>query len=127
MVVNPSLIISSLKLRIIAILIARIFFFSKSYLFKDNGKKTFSYEIEKGKLNKRKSARRVLYRRGPFAMMVLKTLTFLSLISLLTALKIRFQALERSTLSIDNQKPSLSSQKTTKTWHREVPSCQKAL
>nr|AID60608.1 NADH dehydrogenase subunit 5 [Sterechinus neumayeri] len=93
MVVNPSLIISSLNLSIIAILIASIFFFSKSYLFNDNGKNTFSYEIENGKLNKSNSASSVLYSSGPFAMMVLKTLTFLSLISLLTALKISFQTI----------------------------------
>ena len=90
--------ITSLNLRILSILFIRIFFFSKSYLsnraaldVKASTSSTFISRADQGET--------VTYRRGPFAITVLKTLSFLSVISLAFAVKIEF-ASSKVTLSL---------------------------
>nr|UKG23348.1 NADH dehydrogenase subunit 5 [Heliocidaris crassispina] len=89
MVISPSLFISSLNLSILAILLTSVFFFSKSYLFKESinastttiGISTTPYST---------SGKSIAYNSGPFAMNVLKILAFLSITSLLIALNSEF-------------------------------------
>ena len=98
MTLNPVVMITSLNLRILSILFIRIFFFSKSYLsnraaldVKASTSSTFISRADQGET--------VTYRRGPFAITVLKTLSFLSVISLAFAVKIEF-ASSKVTLSL---------------------------
>nr|YP_010582855.1 NADH dehydrogenase subunit 5 [Tripneustes kermadecensis]UFZ01334.1 NADH dehydrogenase subunit 5 [Tripneustes kermadecensis] len=91
MVLSPSIIIYSLNLSILAILLTSVFFFSKSYLNKVDfqmaavtpGAETYSAGKSGNKT--------IEYNSGPFAMNVLKTLAFLSSISLFTAVNTEFE------------------------------------
>lgn len=99
MVISPSLIISSLNLGILTILLGRIFFFSKSYFSKGNVNfpliKTTSACLS---VNKDKEET-IEYKRGPFAMAILKVLAFLSVLSLLVTVKTGFREI-KITLSL---------------------------
>nr|YP_010443019.1 NADH dehydrogenase subunit 5 [Caenopedina pulchella]UTD49269.1 NADH dehydrogenase subunit 5 [Caenopedina pulchella] len=92
MVINPSIILTSINLSIITILLISIFFFSKSYLTNTNQNNPqninhigISYNYQQNSL--------ISYNNGPFAINVIKLLTFLSIISLIITTHLNFQNL----------------------------------
>nr|YP_007626989.1 NADH dehydrogenase subunit 5 [Mesocentrotus nudus]AFP72339.1 NADH dehydrogenase subunit 5 [Mesocentrotus nudus] len=90
MVINPSLIISSLNLGILAILLGSIFFFSKSYL-SNSGLNLPATSTPSAYLNVNENNEETIeYNSGPFAMATLKILAFLSVLSLLVAINAEF-------------------------------------
>ena len=99
MVIAPSLIISSLNLGILTTLLGRIFFFSKSYFSKKavnlppikTTRTCLSTNIDMEET--------IEYKRGPFAMAILKALAFLSVLSLLITVKTGFREI-KITLSL---------------------------
>ena len=91
MVINPSLILPSLKLRIIAILLLSIFFFSKSYLTKTAYNFTRQTRFIGVSTQKDGHQRISLFNAGPFVMKVLKFLSFLSIPSLIVSTNLEFQ------------------------------------
>lgn len=99
MVIAPSLIISSLNLGILTILLGRIFFFSKSYLSKRNVSLSLIKTTAPCLSINKDGEETIKYKRGPFAMAVLKTLAFLSVLSLLVTIKAGFREI-KITLSL---------------------------
>lgn len=99
MVIAPSLIISSLNLGILTILLGRIFFFSKSYLSKRNVSLSLIKTTAPCLSINKDGEETIRYKRGPFAMAVLKTLAFLSVLSLLVTIKAGFREI-KITLSL---------------------------
>nr|AXY88003.1 NADH dehydrogenase subunit 5 [Pseudocentrotus depressus] len=90
MVINPSLIISSLNLGILAILLGSIFFFSKSYLSKNNPN-LLATSTASAHLGVDDNKNETLeYNSGPFAITILKVLALLSVLSLLVAINAEF-------------------------------------
>nr|YP_010443032.1 NADH dehydrogenase subunit 5 [Phormosoma bursarium]UTD49282.1 NADH dehydrogenase subunit 5 [Phormosoma bursarium] len=92
MVISPSIFLSSINLSIITILLASIFFFTKSYIFEN--KKTIPLSIQSTGISINNTESTILsYSSGPFTINVLKTLAFLSLLSLFIAVYLDFQTL----------------------------------
>nr|YP_009019281.1 NADH dehydrogenase subunit 5 [Strongylocentrotus intermedius]AGG84257.1 NADH dehydrogenase subunit 5 [Strongylocentrotus intermedius]ASW20386.1 NADH dehydrogenase subunit 5 [Strongylocentrotus intermedius] len=90
MVIAPSLIISSLNLGILTILLGSIFFFSKSYLSKSNVSLSLIKTTAPCLSINNDGEETIKYNSGPFAMAVLKTLAFLSVLSLLVTINAGF-------------------------------------
>nr|YP_009917971.1 NADH dehydrogenase subunit 5 [Colobocentrotus mertensii]QLM02019.1 NADH dehydrogenase subunit 5 [Colobocentrotus mertensii] len=90
MAINPSLIISSVNLGILAILFTSIFFFSKSYLIKSKTPKGDFKTSGVDVTTNNESNLTLSYSSGPFAINILKTLAFLSTASLIVALNTEF-------------------------------------
>uniref|UniRef100_UPI00315CBCA8 NADH dehydrogenase subunit 5 n=1 Tax=Parechinus angulosus TaxID=7658 RepID=UPI00315CBCA8 len=91
MVINPSTIISTLSISIIAILVVSIFFFTKSYFSSPNSNNLSNFQISNNTLKNNPNNSSINYNSGPFAISVLKTLAFLSLISLLVSVNNSFK------------------------------------
>nr|AXY87979.1 NADH dehydrogenase subunit 5 [Mesocentrotus franciscanus] len=89
MVINPSLIISTLNLGILAILLGSIFFFSKSYFSNENPSLPIN-KAASAHLSINNKSEAIEYNSGPFAMAILKALALLSVISLLVAINTEF-------------------------------------
>jgi len=94
MVVTPSILVSSLRIRIIAILIARIFFFSKSHSLQTKDRIPQKYSILKATLQKKDKTKKIEYSKGPFAIRVLKLLTLLSSTSLFISICKNFKPIK---------------------------------
>ena len=94
MALNPIITLSSIKIGIILILLTRIFFFSKSYASKN--KRSRLTTLSTAGISIHNSEQRVIttYKRGPFAIKVLKFLTFLSVISISLFTYLDFQSTE---------------------------------
>nr|ASW20399.1 NADH dehydrogenase subunit 5 [Strongylocentrotus intermedius] len=90
MVIAPSLIISSLNLGILTILLGSIFFFSKSYLSKSNVSLSLIKTTAPCLSINNDGEETISYNSGPFVMAVLKTLAFLSVLSLLITINTGF-------------------------------------
>nr|AFY64202.1 NADH dehydrogenase subunit 5 [Loxechinus albus] len=99
MVISPSILVSSLTISIMTILTVSIFLFAKSYFFKSNSNSPNKYNILNATLKNSNKLSEIQYSNGPFAMNVLKVLTFLSLISLLISIENDFNSIN-ITLSI---------------------------
>nr|YP_010297318.1 NADH dehydrogenase subunit 5 [Astriclypeus mannii]UML37545.1 NADH dehydrogenase subunit 5 [Astriclypeus mannii] len=90
MVINPSIIITSLNLSIITILFISIFFFSKSYLTNTNSSSQNS-TIVGVSLTQDTNYKSLTFNAAPFVMNVLKLLAFLSIPSLILSIYLEFQ------------------------------------
>nr|YP_009917958.1 NADH dehydrogenase subunit 5 [Pseudoboletia maculata]QLM02006.1 NADH dehydrogenase subunit 5 [Pseudoboletia maculata] len=89
MVINPSTIIPSLNLGILTVLLVSIFFFSKSYLSSNNTPPITMHTSSTSLVTKDHGVI-TSYNSGPFAITVLKTLAFLSVVSIILATKAEF-------------------------------------
>lgn len=95
MVINPFLLISSIKLSIILVLLASIFFFSKSFIYRrqkiaPSNQRTIVGITASWTPESKTSA----HRPGPFMIKVLKTLATLSILSLIISLYSEFQRIK---------------------------------
>ncbi|YP_009487508.1 NADH dehydrogenase subunit 5 (mitochondrion) [Lytechinus variegatus] len=93
MTLNPSVIITSINLGILAILFLSIFFFSKSYLFSSSNLPQMNATLPSANLTASNNESSVSYTSGPFAMTVLKLLALLSVVSLIVATNAEFNGI----------------------------------
>ena len=90
MIVNPSLVISSLKIAILAILVVSVFFFKKSYV-SERSTPLKTSETHRASIKKNSIKTIVQHNSGPFAIQVLGLLAALSTISLIISTRTKFQ------------------------------------
>ena len=92
MVINPLLFISSIKVRIIIILLIGIFFFSKSITYQEKENNPENRKVYMGILLQTEDLFTTrTFNPGPFMIRILKVLAFLSVLSIIVAMLSEFQ------------------------------------